>query len=263
MDTRESITGWERARVGSLAVALAACACVALGTPVRAQQGNAPAARADLGAKLEQVRSQYGPAVSSQIEDLLSDARSAGVPESLVLDKALEGAAKGVPGPRVVQALRTYQSRLARVRGLLGRSAHGSLLVAGADALQKGVPDGAVRAVGTASGGDPMALVALGDLLDAGVPVDQAVDVVQKALKKGQRGDQLLDVPARVRSLIRQGTPPGQAAGTVGAAIGKGGPPGGTPPGRARGAGKGQGGGPPGPPPGSGKGPGSAGSGGG
>ncbi|HKK27666.1 MAG TPA: hypothetical protein VKB18_06260 [Gemmatimonadota bacterium] len=260
MDTNSRITGWERSRIGSLVVVVAAC--TALWTPAWAQQGNAPATRADLGAKLEQVRSQFGPAVSSRIEDLLSDARSAGVPESLVLDKALEGAAKGVPGPRVVQALETYASRLSATRKLLGRSADGSMLVAGADALQKGVPEGAVRAVGTTGGGDPMALVALGDLLDAGVPVDQAVDVVQKALKKGQRGDQLLDVPARVRSLIRQGTSPGQAAGTVGSAIGNGGPPGGAPPGQAKGAGQGKGGGPP-AGAGSGKGPGSTGSGGG
>jgi len=248
------------------ALAVAAAACLTLGTPVAAQQGNAPAAQAELGAKLEQVRTRFGPAVSSQIEDLLSRARSAGVPESLVLDKALEGAAKGVPGPRVVQALQAYQRRLGRARDLLGPSADAALLVAGADALQKDVPESAVRSVGRTGAGDPMALVALGDLIDAGVPVDRAVSVVRTALQKGRRGDQLLDVPARVRSLMRQGTPPGQAAETVGKALGKGGPPGG-PPGQARGAGKAGGPGKGGPPGGAGgpggKGPGGSGPGGG
>ncbi|HKK07484.1 MAG TPA: hypothetical protein VKA44_01215 [Gemmatimonadota bacterium] len=220
-----TVSRWKR--FGPLLVLLTGG--LAVGAPAAAQQGNAPAAQAELGAKLEQVRSSFGPSVSSQIETLLKQARSAGVPESLVLDKALEGAAKGVQGARVLDALRGYQARLARARDILGSSADGSLLVAGADALQKGVPAGAIHSVGAAGGRDPMALVALGDLIDAGVPADQAVGLVRKALDGGRRGDQLLDIPSRVRSLMRQGTPPGQAAEAVGKAIGQGTPPGGPP----------------------------------
>lgn len=218
-------------------------AWLSLASPAAAQQGNAPAARSELGSELQQVRSHFGPAVAGEIENVVASARAAGVPESLVLKKALEGAAKGVPGARVVDVLRTYQSRLVRSRALLGSTASGAMLVAGADALQKGVPEAAVQSVGRAEGGDPIALVALGDLVDAGVPVDQAAAVVRKALARGKRGEELLDIPAQVRNMMRQGTPPGQAAGVIGKSLDQGGPPGG-PPGRGVSVGKGHGGGP-------------------
>jgi hypothetical protein len=199
-----------------LAVALTLTAAPA---HARGQQRQAPASKGEVGARLRQVRDHFGPAVSARIDDVLARARKSGVPEDLLVTKALEGAAKGVPGDRVVVALRDYEKRLERARGLLGGSPASPVLVAAADALQKGVEPGAVRSVGRAAGGDPLPLVLLGDLLDAGVPVGQAVEVVQTALRKGRRGDQLMEVGAQVRRFIRQGHAPGVAAQEVGRAI--------------------------------------------
>ncbi len=213
----------------------------------QAQQAEAPASESEIGARLRQMRDHFGPSVSARIDDVLTAARRKGVPEQILVTKALEGAAKGVPGDRVVSALQSYAGRLERARSLLGGSAGDPLLVAGADALQKGVDPNAVRSVGRASGGDPMPLVVLGDLLDAGVPVGQAVPLVQQALQQGRHGESLLEVPARVRQLMRQGTPPGQAAREVGRSLGAGSGSAGTPgsgPGKARGSGA-HGGGPP------------------
>jgi hypothetical protein len=225
----------------------------------QAQQGEAPASESEVGARLRQMRDHFGPAVSARIDDVLASARKAGVPEDVLITKALEGAAKGVPGTRVVEALRSYSERLQRADRLLGGSAGSPILVAAADALQKGVDPNAVGEVGRAAGGDPLPLVVLGDLRDAGVPVDQAVEVVRQALKQGRHGDQLLEVSAEVRRAIRAGKPPGQAAQEVGRALQGAGAP--SPMGKGQGNGGprgAKGGGPPGSgggPPGSGGGP--------
>lgn len=234
-------------------VTLAAVAATVTIAPAyaQAQQGEAPASESEVGARLRQMRDHFGPAVSARIDDVLASARKAGIPQEVLITKALEGAAKGVSGDRVVQALQAYSQRLQRADRLLGGSARGPLLVAAADALQKGVDPNAVRDVGRAAGGDPLPLVVLGDLRDAGVPVGQAVQVVRQAIQQGRRGDQLLDVSAEVRRHIRAGKPPGQAAQEVVRALQGGGAP--SSPGKGRG-----GGGPPGVrggPPGSGGGP--------
>ncbi|GEM_PF-608635 len=242
-----------------------ACVAVALMVTVapayaQAQQGEAPASESEVGARLRQMRDHFGPAVSARIDDVLASARKAGVPEDVLITKALEGAAKGVPGTRVVEALKSYSERLQRADRLLGGSAGSAILVAAADALQKGVDPNAVAEVGRAAGGDPLPLVVLGDLRDAGVPVDQAVAVVRQALKQGRHGDRLLEVSAEVRRAIRAGKPPGQAAQEVGRALQGAGAP--TPAGKGQGNGgprgakgggpPGSGGGPPGRPHGSG-----------
>jgi hypothetical protein len=198
-------------------VTLAAVATTVAIAPAyaQAQQGEAPASESEVGARLRQMRDHFGPAVSARIDDVLSSARKAGIPEEVLVTKALEGAAKGVPGTRVVQALQAYSERLQRADRLLGGSAKSPVLVAAADALQKGVDPSAVRDVGRVAGADPLPLVVLGDLRDAGVPVGQAVQVVRQAIQQGRHGDQLLDVSAEVRRHIRTGKPPGQAAQEV------------------------------------------------
>lgn len=207
--------------------------------PARAQQGEAPASESEVGVRLRQVRDHFGPAVSARIDDVLASARKAGVPEDVLVTKALEGAAKGVSGPRVVDALQAYSKRLETANRLLGGSPRTSVLVAAADALEKGVDPVAIRDVGRAAGGDPLALVVLGDLNEARVPTAQAVEVVREALSQGKRGDGLLDISAEVRRNIREGKPPGQAAQAVTQALKGGGPPG------PAGQGSGKGGGPP------------------
>lgn len=245
--------------LGTTMVAGAATASTA-----QAQQGETPAAGSELGAVLERVRGAFDAVSAARIEELAASAAEAGVPRTILLDKALEGAAKGVPADRVIPALSTYSERLVQARGILGEQVGASALVAGADALQKGVSTDHLRSIARSGGDQEISIVVLGDLVDAGIPADRAVEVVGAALEEGRTGQEMLAVPSEVRGMLRQGMPPAEVATEIQRRIRAGEqPPGaaGNPPGQ-RGA-EGRGDGPPGEgPPGGGSGGGGQGSGG-
>ena len=58
-------------------------------------------------------------------------------------------------------------------------------------------------------------MVALGDLVAAGVPPDQAENLLLDAATHRQDNDDVLRLPARVRRLLRQGYQPTDAAAEV------------------------------------------------
>ena len=87
-------------------------------------------------------------------------------------------------------------------------------LVAGADALQRGVTPRALRDLPRDRPRTPMALLVLAELVESGVPADRALDIVRDAMAE-RRGQRMLDASARVRMLIRQGVPPRDAVERV------------------------------------------------
>ncbi len=183
-------------------------------------------------ARLERVRQAF-PSQAAEIESLLSTAEAAGVPTDPLIAKALEGAAKGVPGDRVVAALSDYATRLGAARNLVGAERDPTTLVAGADALRRGVPPETVGSLAAQHQGElVIPLMVLGELCQLYVPVDHAYAVVESALSKQHGPDELLAIPGAVRRMMREGQSPAEAAHTVGNAIGHGkfgeviGPPG-------------------------------------
>ena len=70
------------------------------------------------------------------------------------------------------------KARAAYGEGHYGRAVHfaeaASLLVAGADALQRGVPSDALRSLDSEAGRSPMAVLVLAELHETGVPTDRA-----------------------------------------------------------------------------------------
>lgn len=197
----------------AMTTALALLLLLPLGAPgqeAHAQQDE------ELQARLERVRSHYPDAVVERVRELMREAGEAGVPADMVLDKALEGAAKSVPGDRLVPALSSHADRLRRGAELLGGQADRASLAAASDALKQGVPDETVAAVAREAGEDrAMALVVLGDLARMGVPVEQARDVVMEALESGRGPEEMLAVPGAVQRRVRQGMPPTEAAREV------------------------------------------------
>ncbi|MGH7480746.1 MAG: hypothetical protein ACRELV_01210, partial [Longimicrobiales bacterium] len=172
-------------------------------TPVRAQE--------DLWPRVRQV---YDPAVAERIDALVDRARAGGVPAEPILEKALEGRAKGVPAERVLAALSGYVDRLETAAGLFPAPATSGSVVAAADALRRGVPAGTIGEmvrVGRAEAA-PVALIVLGDLVEAGVPPQQALDAVARAMAGGSANEALLTLPDVVRRLIRDGQSPADAA---------------------------------------------------
>jgi hypothetical protein len=93
-----------------------------------------------------------------------------------------------------------------RAQGLLGGTREAAWVVAGADALRRGVTDEALTSIGQEAGNrTPMALVVMGDLLEAGVSGGRAIEVMREALVRTRGEDGLLDVPTTLRRLVREG----------------------------------------------------------
>lgn len=219
--------------------------------------GALPADAQEVDGRLARIRAQLSEAAVQQIEARITEARQQGLPVEPLLDKAVEGIAKGVPGDRIAGAVGALATELGRARSLLGNGAPPTAadVSAVADALRRGVPEAAVqRIAGSADPDEPLALAihTLGDLMDRGVPADQALTVLEVWRARGARVGELRELPAAVERLIRQGVLPEQAAAAVAGAMrgatpnaigdtqGKGqGPP--IPPGSGPPAGKGKG----------------------
>lgn len=166
--------------------------------------------------KRDRIVAAFPADAVTRIDEIVDEAASVGVAADPIYDKALEGAAKRVPVPRILPALESYSARLRDSHGLLGDASTHAAVVAGADALARGVPRETVRAVGRDAGDrGPVALVVLGDLAEAGVPADGALAAVRQALDANQERDAVLHVPAAVRRLLRDGRAPDRAVHDV------------------------------------------------
>lgn len=212
-----------RRETGRIAALLLAIGLAMNAGPAAGQQSPDP--------RLERIRAELPADAVQQIERQLQRARDRRLPLEPLLDKAVEGMAKGVPGGRIAGAIAQLGTQLAQARDLLGTGATppAADITAVADALLRGVPDHAVRRI--AERAAPEGLIALevhtvGDLMDRGVPVEQALAAVEAWRVRGDGPAGLRELPAAVERLIRQGTLPAQAAAAVTGAIRAHGPPG-------------------------------------
>jgi hypothetical protein len=154
------------------------------------------------------------PDVFVQVDQVATRAAQSGLPVEPIWDKALEGAAKPVSPARIPPVVSEYAARLAAAQTALGVPQPADALVAAADALRRGVPASALGQLG-----EPRpratALVVLADLVETGVPVDRALDVVREALARRAPDDDMLALNARVRAAMRQGESAAAAAERV------------------------------------------------
>jgi hypothetical protein len=161
--------------------------------------------------------------VFASLDGLATRLTEEGIPSEPVFNKALEGMAKRVPAQRIIPAVNRYAEQLRRARGAFGVTASGPLLVAGADALQRGVGADALNQLGQreegGTGPTPMAVLVLADLVEAGVPTERALGVLREAMRMRQGEQQMLGISGRVRQLMRQGQSPQEAAEQVRRAI--------------------------------------------
>lgn len=199
-----------------LTLLAAALAPIAAGGVMRVAAAQEPAG-------LAQARASLPPEAARELERTVSAARARGLPTEPLVSKALEGAAKGVPAERILAVVRLRAEQLGRAQALLqGRAASPADVTAVADALQRGVPESTVKAlVSGARPDEPVALAAhtLADLLEAGVPVQAALEVLTAWRSRGANPAELHELPAAVARLVRQGTLPAQAAAAVAAAV--------------------------------------------
>ncbi len=149
-------------------------------------------------------------------------------------NKALEGAAKGLPGTRIVAAVQQLATGLREARSVL-RSAAPTVhladgeIVATAEALRRGTPAAVIGKLRQNSPPDAMLevpIAILGELVHRGVPPTDAEDVIEHTLTSGVPFERLLEIPALVDAALRVGAPPLEALGSALSGLGIPQPPG-------------------------------------
>jgi hypothetical protein len=136
-----------------------------------------------------------------KVEALLTAARRRGLPAEPLVQKALEGASKGAPGPRIVSAVEAMLGDLGRAQEGLGRRATADELVAAAAALRAGATLGMVDQLRRTEpdGGVAVPLAVFADLVAGGMTVDAAWHSVEELAQRGGDDEEFLDLRERLR----------------------------------------------------------------
>lgn len=184
------------------------------------------------------------PVVVQAVDSLLAVAAAHGLPGEPLIQKAIEGTAKGAPSDRVIRALGALLARLntaaAALRAGGFKTVPEAAIEAGAFALAAGLDSTAVTTLARASARAQAADVTLrvaGTLAAIGVPAAQVLELVTQALRSGDPPGGLLSLPGRVQAAMAHGATPAAAAagvsrGTPGRGRGVDAPQRGPPPGK-------------------------------
>jgi hypothetical protein len=137
-----------------------------------------------------------------QVEAVLTTAQRRGLPLEPLVQKALEGASKGAPGPRIVTAVEAMLADLTRAQEGLGRSANADELVAGAAALRAGATLDMVDQLRRTEpdGGVAVPLAVFADLVAGGMTVAAAWHSVEELAQRGGEEEEFLELRERLRS---------------------------------------------------------------
>jgi hypothetical protein len=159
----------------------------------------APLVAQDGNPRLVRVPEAARPAIDS----LIAVAVAESLPTEPLVQKALEGTAKGVPADRLVNGVRRGLMQLREARTIITRAVPGqpaseSHVAAVAAALARGLSPAIVERLLTVAPTEPPApaLHATADLVAHGFDPDSAADLLVEAHSKGLHGDRLLDVAA-------------------------------------------------------------------
>lgn len=151
-------------------------------------------------------------AALTALDSILQDAARAGLPTEPLIQKALEGGAKGVAPDRIVAAVGSSAAQLRGARTLLGsagesRPSDPGEVIAVAAALSRGVSPELVGRLSAALPGEPTgpALHAVADLVGHGFAEGASVDLMIAGARLGLRGLRFLDVAAAVVQELQRG----------------------------------------------------------
>jgi hypothetical protein len=188
-------------------------------------------AQQDVAARLA---GRVPPGIAALVEQLAADAAARGLPVEPLVQKAIEGGAKGVPADRVASAVRAVAAQLdaavaALQQGGMARPDTESI-AAGGFALNAGLGGRDIAELARAGGPASSAAVTLrvaGTLAALGVPAAETVELVSATLRAGRPPAEVLALPARLQAEVARGVTPAQAASGLAraAAAGRGGPP--------------------------------------
>lgn len=170
----------------------------------------------------DRLAGRVSPDIAALASELGADAARRGLPIDPVLQKAIEGSAKGVPSDRVAAAMRLVIAQLdASARALRQGGAGGALaadtlaIAAGAFAITAGLKDRDVAELARSGAARTEVIVGLrvaGTLVALGVPASETVTLVNGTLRAGRPAGELLALPGRVQAEVAKGATPAQAA---------------------------------------------------
>lgn len=169
---------------------------------------------------LVRVRALLGEGATAQIEVAIQLGVADGLPRSLLVDKAIEGTAKGMGLEVILAAVYTLTDELRQATTVVGFDADEVHLEKAAVGLRSGLDQSfLVELYGENPEDFPMMVVALEDLLRTGVTVRVAQNMLRDASSRGLGANELLRLPANVRRLVREGRTPFEAVRSVRASM--------------------------------------------
>jgi len=154
---------------------------------------------------------RFDTLTASALRVLFDDAAAKGLPTGPLINRALEGAARRVGGPRILSVVRAHAAALAEAKAALGEGSTVAELDAGATALRAGIDVRSLTVVrGTRQNGTAVtALVVLTDVVKRGVPLTTAREAVATIARSPRPDDALLGLQATVAKNAQRG--PGMA----------------------------------------------------
>lgn len=182
--------------------------------PVLAGMGLSALGAGSLRAQEPRLAQRLGTAAADSIARIVTAAERDGLPAAALTAKALEGAGRGAPPTRVIQAVANLAAALREARAMLGRHTTPDELTAGAAALQNGVAPDVLRDLGRTPPERPVVtpLVVLTDLVTRGVPRDTVATLVTTTWQRGISDRQLLALRETISRDIAGGADPRTAA---------------------------------------------------
>ncbi len=193
------------------------------------------------GASIDQrLAGRVSPELASLVVQLGTAASARGLPIDPLIEKAIEGSAKGVPAERVATAVRLVGMQLDTAAAALregGADPDTLEIAAGEFAITAGLSGSDITALARTGAKAPALTVGLrvaGTLAALGVPPAEDIGLVSVPLRSGEPSADLLLLPAHVQSEVAKGVTPAQAAAGLAraaAAHARNGPP----PGRGQG----------------------------
>jgi hypothetical protein len=156
------------------------------------------------------------------VDSLVARAVAESLPSEPLVQKALEGGAKGMPVDRLVNGVRRSLVQLRDARAILTRAvpdragADGDLAAVSA-ALGRGLSPPVIERLLAALPAEPPGPVlhAAADLAGHGFPPDAAADLLVTAAGAGLRGVRLLDVATAASQELQRGRTPAEALARV------------------------------------------------
>jgi hypothetical protein len=146
------------------------------------------------------------------IDSIIARAVAESLPSEPLVQKALEGSAKGIPADRLVNGVRRGLLQLREARIIVARTVPGQSppeghVAAVAAALARGLSPSIVERLLTLAPNEPPApaLHAAADLVAHRFNADSAADLLVAAHNKGLRGSRLLDVAVAADHELQRG----------------------------------------------------------